>query len=877
MTNTTTRLVAHTLIAFGLSGTAAAQPPSEPQFATEIRTWNIPAEMAATAIRDFGLQSGISVFADFGQIEGKRFNPVVGPRSVDEALTQLLAGTGLEYKYIADHRAVSFTIQPKRNVARSTRERLAELKSQVMSAPILLEEIVVTAERREERLHDVPLSVQVVQGQTLAQRNLNSLNDVSEIMPSVHIGANGRSANLYIRGIGSGENQSFDQSVGIFSDDVYHGRARLSGATLLDLDRIEVLKGPQSTFFGNNAIAGAYNIVTKKPGGEFEASMRGLYGEHGDYAAEGAIGGPIGHTFAVRIAASLNGTAGWLRNEGIGRNIPGENSIAGRVSLRFTPFDELDVTLKAEGSKLRNSGSLGYQTASCPPPAPLVAAGFCQVALGLGVPGGLNNNSVSQNSQGAILNTTEYVLTAHYNKWRHTLTSVSSYYEYRYSADLDTDGLPLTLLNGQVPEDFHQISQEFRIASPAAQRIEYLGGLYFHVSHLRFEQASSYFFLTPTLSSAPPFAPLTPYLPLGQDIRFSQPERTYSAFGSAVWNVTDSLKLGMGLRASWVWKRYDWSLSYATASEPYGGMVPLPAAQAALAQTFANAVGLGVANTLRGSRDDRALIPSALAQYSVTRDVMTYLSYTKGFKAGGFNGADVTGTASSLLFAPEHVDAYQGGLKTKWFDHTVLLNLALFRSDYKDLQVATNLNSGTTFYSLVRNAASSRTQGIELESAWVPNQHIHLAVSATYDAARYIRYPNVTPNPFQQFSGQTVQDLSGRPTEYAPDWSGTLTASYASHVFGPFQLTTEVSTMFSSSYFLDGNDNPLLRQGSYARLDARLSLETTNQSWALDLIAKNLTDRNILIFGTEWPTSLGSTLAAKEQTRNVAIQARFLW
>ena len=877
MTNTTTGWVAHTLIVFGLSSTAAAQPTSEPPFAREIHHWNIPAERAPIAIRDFGLQSGVSVFADFGEVEGKRFNQVVGSRSVDAALMQLLAGTGLEYKYSADHRAVSLTTQRKKNVLDDVRERPAKSKSQVISAPSVLEEIVVTAQRREERSQDVPLSIQVVKGQTLALRNLNSLNDVSETIPSVHIGANGRSANLYIRGIGSGENQSFDQSVGIFSDDVYHGRARISGATLLDLDRIEVLKGPQSTFFGNNAIAGAYNIVTKKPGDEVEASMRGLYGEHGDYAAEGAIGGPVSHTFAVRVAASFNGTAGWLRNEGIGRNIPGENSIAGRVSLRFTPSNELDLTLKAEGSKLRNSGSLGYQTENCPPPAPLAVTGFCQVALGLGVPGGLNNNRVSQNSQGAILNTTEYVLTVNYQKWRHIMTSVSSYYDYRYNADLDTDGLPLNLLNGQVPEDYHQISQEFRIASPADQRIEYLSGIYFHVSHLRFEQASSYFFLTPALTSVPAFAPLVPYLPLGQNIRFSQPERTYSAFGSAAWNITGRLKLGMGLRATWVRKRYDWNLSYATASEPYGGMVPLPAAQGSLAQTFANAVGLGVANSLRGSRADHALLPSTFIQYSVTPDAMAYFSYDKGFKAGGFNGADVTGIASSLPFAPEHVDAYQIGFKSKWFDQTVLLNLALFRSDYKDLQVATNLNSGATFYSLVRNAASSRTQGVELESAWEPNPHVHLAVNATYDAARYIRYPNVTPNPFQQFSGQTVQDLSGRPTEYAPDWSGTLTASYTSHAYGPLQLTTEFSTMLSSTYFLDGNDNPLLRQGPYARIDARLSLEATNEAWALDLIAKNLTDRNILIFGTEWPTSLGSTLVSKEQTRNVAIQARFRW
>ena len=256
---------------------------------------------------------------------------------------------------------------------------------------------------------------------------------------------------------------------------------------------------------------------------------------------------------------------------------------------------------------------------------------------------------------------------------------------------------------------------------------------------------------------------------------------------------------------------------------------------------------------------------------------MAYVSFGKGCKAGGFNGADVSGIAASLPFAPEHVTAYETGVKSEWLDRAIRLNLALFRSDYRNLQVATNVNSGATFYSEVRNAASSRTQGIELETAWTPWESVHLTANATYDDARYIRYPNGIPNPFQATAGQSVQDLSGRPTEYAPEWSGTLMGSYTLHLRGPVQLTSEVTGIFSSSYFIDGNDNPLLRQNSYAKLDARLSLERADQSWAVDLIAKNLTNHDILIFGTEWPTSPGSTLAAKEETRNVGIQARFRW
>src|SRR5580692_2950329 len=149
-----------------------------------------------------------------------------------------------------------------------------------------LVEIVVTAQRRSENLQNVPLSAQVISNAQLIEQNYNDLQDLSQIIPSLHVSAGGATSDIYIRGIGSGNSQSFDQSVGTFVDDVYFGRARSSTATFFDVNRIEVLKGPQSTFFGNNAIAGALNISTNKPGDTFDASARALYGMFGQYAIE---------------------------------------------------------------------------------------------------------------------------------------------------------------------------------------------------------------------------------------------------------------------------------------------------------------------------------------------------------------------------------------------------------------------------------------------------------------------------------------------------------------------------------------------------------------------------------------------------------------
>ena len=211
--------------------------------------------------------------------------------------------------------------------------------------------IVVTAQRRSEDIQNVPISVQVVTGASLGERNLNSLNDLSQTLPDVHIGSGARSNDLYIRGIGSGINQSFDQSVGTFIDDIYFGRSHTSASTFLDIERVEVLKGPQSTYFGNNAIAGALNIITKKPGDEFDVAGRVLYGMFDQYAFEGAVGGPLSDVFGVRVAVTRTGNGGFLHNTDLGRDEPTDDNLAGRITFFYHPSENFDATLKTEAHR----------------------------------------------------------------------------------------------------------------------------------------------------------------------------------------------------------------------------------------------------------------------------------------------------------------------------------------------------------------------------------------------------------------------------------------------------------------------------------------------------------------------------------------------
>ncbi len=739
-------------------------------------------------------------------------------------------------------------------------------------------DIVVTAQRRVENLQQVPISAQVVGQQAIAQQNLNTVVALAEQNPSIHVEATGRNTEYFIRGTGSGDNQSFDQSVGTFIDDIYHGRSRASSASFLDLDHVEVLKGPQSTFFGNNAIAGAFNIVTKKPSDHLEGWGRALIsptsGENGgQYAVEGALNVPLTQDLSIRVTGTANGLAGYLHNVVTGKRGYAEHNGAVRGTLRYAPGDGFDVTLKGEYShSLRTPGLVGRQVA-CPAPAIFgPPAGFCAINLANNQAFGLRSSNYAANDGGERrLTSAEGVLTINHSLGSSTVTSVTGYNGYKFNFNLDNDITSQQLLNVQAPESYHQFSQELRLTSPTGKPIEFVGGLYFQDDTLHIRQSVGFFFLSPVIAGIPPFAPLVPYLPLAQQILATQNEKVYSAFAAVTWNATDRLKLVGGLRGSIVDKDFAWNLAYGTATQSYGGIVNLPAAL----QPLASALGTGNAGSVALNRSDKALMPSVRLQYQFDRDVMAYASYSRGFKAGGFSVADVTAVASNFPFNPEHVNAYEIGLKSEFANRHVLLNLAAFRNDFSDLQVAitTNTAAGTPI-SVVRNAASSRAQGVELESQFVLNPVFRLSVAGTYLDSKYRNYPNAGSTLLQQLAGQGTQDLSGHSTLFAPRWSGNVTGTATVPVFDGYRLTAEATGIFSTKFQTYFSDDPYTVQPGYARLDARISFDAPNGRWGVDIIGKNLTNTIVRTLSFYEPTSNGSLIQDRIQLRNIAFQAR---
>lgn len=746
-------------------------------------------------------------------------------------------------------------------------------------------EIVVTAQRRTESLQKVPISVEVVSQLEMQSSNITTFATLAELNPSVRVRGSGRSSNFYIRGTGSGESQSFDQSVGVFIDDIYHGRSRLSEGAFLDLERIEVLKGPQTTFFGNNAIAGAFNVVSKKPGQELEGYVRALASPRGgnnsgEYLLEGAVTLPMSEQVSLRLAGITNGQRGYLRNITTGKYAGNKDNYAVRGTLGFTPSENFDATLKAEYGKSTNKGGLVLRQDACPPPAPFVVAGFCGVNLAFGPIPSIKSNKFTGNDGNLIkLDTFETVLGMNYHLGNGaTLTSTTGYFDYDFYLDLDNDATPLDLLNVHAPEKYHQFSQELRIASPQDGPIEYMAGLYFQSDELKIIQDVSYFALTGAIAGAAGvpqgafLAPVVPFLPLGQSIRVTQDSKTYSAFASVTWNMSDQLKLNGSLRGSIVEKDFDWLHYHGTATQRFGGIVALPAAAQAAIDLWGK---VGKSGQLNLHRSDKALMPAVRLQYEPSADVMTYASYNRGFKAGGFSAADTTANAASAAFEPEFVNAYEIGLKSKLLDGALTFNVAAFRNDFSDLQVVIQGTVNSQIVNVVRNAAKSRSQGVELETVWKLSPAFSLAASGTYLDSKYRSYRNAGASELQKLGGQTTQDLSGKPTLFSPKWSGTVTGTLTVPTFGDFDLTAEATGIFSSSYHLWSTIDQATKENGYSRLDLRLSLDSPGYGLGFDIIAKNVTNATIINFAVDEPFSPGSLYRDREQYRNVAFQVRY--
>ena len=772
-----------------------------------------------------------------------------------------------------------------------------------------LAEVIVTAQGREQRLQDVPVAVSVVSGADLERVNIKTLQDVTSRLGNVKITTGTLTNPINVRGIGSGNNSGFEQSVATFSDGVYRPRSRSTNAALLDIERVEVLKGPQTTYFGANAIAGALNITTRKPGNDFASNGSALYAfDDGEYNIEGGLTLPASDTLSFRLAARVSGMEGFMRLRDGSDKGPNEENVQGRVSARWSPNDAFRSDLRFDLGKSNTDDAVPLEVRGCPPgapyptpapPPPGSAPSNCFLALNAGVTSFEDDLDYHSNAGDTWYDYSFYegAWTNAFKAGAGTLTSITSYFHQvanNRTQLVPLDITPFTVRNydalpSEVREQYHQAAQELRFEASAGERVDYMLGAYYAQARWRNTSGTGFFFIPfGAILSGPPFNgppfnivtnPTQAYtgLPL---IRTS--DKTYSAFAAATIKLTDQLSLDLGGRYSKIEKTGSRSLTFGTSvNNEAGTFVPFP--------TPANQIGaciILICDNYGFSPQDRAnrtntgpykitdsdFMPSAGLQYAFSDDVMGYAKYTTGFKAGGFSGA-----ATSNVFGPETVDAYELGLKTSSQGGRLTANASVFRMEYKGLQETAYTQ---TLASIVLNAAESVSQGVELALDYRASSSVMLRADLAFLNSEYKNFLNA-PCKSAAIVARTCgtaglggQNMTGQDRPYSPEFSGSFGATFTLPL-GANELRIDPSVYITSGYFMNAAADPLLRQKGYSKYDLRVGYGPEDARWEVAFLGKNLSDKETLGVMLEMPGAPGTVTGFPERGRSLAVQVTF--
>lgn len=743
-------------------------------------------------------------------------------------------------------------------------------------------EILVTARRRQERAQDVPISLSAVDGRTLLTTGYSNLTQVANLAPSLNIRAtNARNTYLNIRGLGSNstQNDGLEIGVGVYIDDVYYGRVGSSQFDLIDLERVEVLRGPQGTLFGKNTTAGAINISTREP--SFTPEFRGeiSIGENGyrQFRASGSAA-LVPDVLALRLTASRTLEDGYFHNTYTGKSLGDSENLSLRGQLLFVPTDTVKIKLIGDYSEQDASGMgsawLGNFTKY--DNGATIANNIIErtTRLNYAQPGAygdpfarvtsVNAPTTSSMRSGGVSGKIDVDL-----DWA-ALTSITSYRYWNWQPRNDTDGTALDINPiGGTSNRQRQFSQEVRLASQGKRKIDYVVGAYYF--HQVINALSEYRLGADYAAWNNPTANQTlanyAYTAFQANSAARPKTDSYAVFGQTTWNATDALSVTTGLRFT----HEDRQASYDQFAVSGNDLSLLSATDRATAQSLRNALYPATSYFYKVS--DNALTGQINVSYKITPDILAFASYARGVKSGGVNVGQLPAGISGIV-EPEKVNAYELGLKTQFFDRKVTANFAAFWTDVMDYQaaIAEQIGTTTSFRRYISNIPGVRSRGFEADIAVVPTASLRLSASAAYTDTVFKSYPNAqAPAEIRNIS--QTQDLSGEQLVNIPKFIYNLSADYSHpvQIVGDDQLYLRADFNHRSSFITDETNSRYARVPGYGVLNARVGVRIDGERWDLSIWARNLLDKKyftsmtaattgLISAGIGNPRQIGSTL-----------------
>ena len=742
--------------------------------------------------------------------------------------------------------------------------------SNVFAETFALEEIVVTAQKREESLMDVPISVNAVSGEKMAEAGITELEGMTAYVPNLTMNQTGIGTIIAIRGISSGINQGFEQSVGQYVDGVYYGRAQLARAPFMDLDRVEVLRGPQSILFGKNSIAGAISMHTAKPTDEFEGSITGLYEpDHGEQDVRLVLSGPLTENLSGRLAILDRTIDGYYDNDTLNRDESDEDVSVIRGSLKWHATDDLTINLKVEDGSFDTKGRF----LEIVNPVGVSYGGVLSALTGgaytLDTDQDFNRQS---NGDKSVNDTENLTLNIDYALGDHTLTLITGYNAYEFKEECDCDFTGASIFTADTTEEFEQLSQEIRITSPGGETVDYIAGVFYQKSEIDFQDA----IIIPDDSLLlPAFAATLTGLGLAdptviQDTStersFEQDTDLWSVFAQFTWNINESMRLTVGGRYTDEEKdasRRQFHVDNTGTTQPVGAV-------ADDLNVFYGLFRIEPYDEIKRDRSESSFTPLITLQYDINEDAMVYATYTTGFKSGGFDvrsnaHPDVAVVNAMRAFAfdlvgvfeyeEEEAESIEFGAKLTFADGAAELNAALFLTEYTDLQ--TSQFDGTLGFN-VTNAGEATSQGLELDGRWRLSEGLTVSGSFAYLDFEYDKFPNA-----QCYFGQTPNsatdpglcDVEGERREFTPEYQATLSADYSMPIGDALEFRANVDFIYSDDYLASPTLDPNLEQDSYTKMNMRVSIGGADGMWDVALVGKNLTDEEVVSFGNTAPLS----------------------
>lgn len=731
--------------------------------------------------------------------------------------------------------------------------------------------VTVTALKREARLVDVPVSVVATTGETLESRNLTAATDLQYTTPGLGLGdANTpRGAGLRIRGIGTNVfADGIEQSVGTVVDGVPLARAGQGLADIVDIERIEVLRGPQGMLFGRNASAGLINIVTRGPTDEFSFRGNAAFANDGFVNVSGAVSGPIvADRLSGRISGYTNQRDAIVNRIGEEESLNDRDEFGFRGALRFTPGEDLEFILRADYSERDNACCVwtprSFADATSDPRPGIT---FLEPLLG-GVEAGEENLTIGDAS-GEYFNTVISRGVSGEINWSlgdFTLTSLTAFRGWRQKDNNDADLSPLNVLDVNFGANrLDQFSQELRLTSPAGERLEYVIGAFYYDSSNEgsFDQVGRFAISFAQAQAAGVDIPLAPGLVLPADQLFGRSIETVidvedvALFGQASFDLTDRLTLIAGARYT--------DTEVAMDFERFG----TPGADA-----FNFLLGPAFAPlAFDVSTSDTNVSWRVGAQYALSEDSNVYATVARGYKGPGFNNLlDIVIPPGQTekeftLVEPEIPTAYEIGYKAILLDGTLTLDTAVYRTEFEDFQAQireVQPDTGLSSFA-IRNAGELVTQGFEVQLSAAPTDALTLGFAASYNDTEFESFEGAAcprlgavvtevgaPCGPVEAGGPnaTFFDASGQPGTNAPEWTFSLDGRYERPVFNGWDGFVQGDVFWRDDVtfglYPDNIDNPTTQE-SYAILNASVGLIGGDGAYTVSLFARNLTDENFV-------------------------------